>query len=510
MLPALLVLALQAGPALPGEGAPSPPPPSEGPVIFFLVDNSASLPPLDPEEQRVAALEKMFGFVEDSGHRLILFGGRRETSVDDAKRFRSDGRWTDFFHAFRRAQGLALSYPPGTEIRMVLLTDAIVDPDPADWPDVERGEDLASHSIRRTIDLLKEMRLPLYVILVGDPAGEGVGRVEQSPGFVLEMVQAANGAAAAPLAQTLAGFLADDGLLLRKFVYRVRPDEGLEKLEPTVRRIASTPQAGVEMRIFGYFVLPLVLILVGLLGLLVHSFPGPGDAEIVELGRGQPVHLVADRLHRTREGAWSGQGLSMVGDASEAVATFTLKGGDVELGGAGLDPSGLDPADAALLPLGLDELRETLEVATDSGSREEKIHALNLDYMAKSMSPEEAERVLTRPVAERAQMAALDFVRAKTHLAFDDALRERLLTPRVHLATYGRDASRREVRAGDAVRIGRYGFVARELGPGGRRDYRLVLYYDRVPSLFGLKTILPDRFQRLFRFRRSRQRALGQ
>jgi hypothetical protein len=200
----------------------------------------------------------------------------------------------------------------------------------------------------------------------------------------------------------------------------------------------------------------------------------------------------------------------MVGDASEAVATFTLKGGDVELGGAGLDPSGLDPADAALLPLGLDELRETLEVATDSGSREEKIHALNLDYMAKSMSPEEAERVLTRPVAERAQMAALDFVRAKTHLAFDDALRERLLTPRVHLATYGRDASRREVRAGDAVRIGRYGFVARELGPGGRRDYRLVLYYDRVPSLFGLKTILPDRFQRLFRFRRSRQRALGQ
>ena len=155
MLPALLVLMLQAGPALPGEGAPSPPPPSEGPVIIFLVDNSASMPPLDPDEQRVAALEKMFGFVEDSGHRLVLFGGRGETSVDDADRFRSDGRWTDFFHAFRRAQGLALSYPPGTEIRMVLLTDAIVDPDPADWPDVDRGEDLASHTIRQTIDLLE-------------------------------------------------------------------------------------------------------------------------------------------------------------------------------------------------------------------------------------------------------------------------------------------------------------------------------------------------------------------
>ena len=41
---------------------------------------------------------------------------------------------------------------------------------------------------------------PGNVILVGDPAGESVERVEQSPGFVLEMVQAANGAAAAPLA----------------------------------------------------------------------------------------------------------------------------------------------------------------------------------------------------------------------------------------------------------------------------------------------------------------------
>jgi hypothetical protein len=510
MLPALLVFALLAGPALPGEGAPSPPPPSEGPVILFLVDNSASLPPLDPDEQRVPALEKMFGFVENSGHRLILFGGRGETSVDDASRFRSDGSWTDFFHAFRRAQGLALAYPPGTEIRMVLLTDAIVDPDPGDWPDVDSGEDLASHSIRQTVDLLKEMRLPLYVILVGDPAGDSVERVEQSPGFVLEMVQAANGAAAAPLAQTLVSFLADDGLLLRKFVYRVRPDEGLEKLEPVVRRIASPPRAGVELRIFGYFVLPLLLILVGLLGLLVHSFPGPGDAEIVELGTDQPVHLVADRLHRTREGTWSGQGLSLVADASEAAATLTLKGGDVELGGAGLETSGLDPADAALLHLGLDEVRKTLERATDSGSREEKIHALNLDYMAKSMSSEEAERILVRPVTERAHMTALDFVRAKTHLAFNDTLRERLLTPRMLLATHGRDASRREVRVGNPVRIDRYGFVARELGPGGRRDYRLVLHYDRVPSLFGLKTILPGRFQRLFRFRRSRQRALGQ
>ena len=34
MLPVLLALALQAGPAPPGEGAPSSPPPGEGPLIL--------------------------------------------------------------------------------------------------------------------------------------------------------------------------------------------------------------------------------------------------------------------------------------------------------------------------------------------------------------------------------------------------------------------------------------------------------------------------------------------
>ena len=509
MLPALLALALQAGPALPGEGAPSPPPASEGPVILFLVDNSASLPPLDPDEDRVKALEKMLGFIEGGTQRLILFGGSREVSVDDVNRYSSDGQWTDFYYAFIRAQGLALSYPPGTEVRLVLLTDAIVDPDPADWPKAPAGEDLASHTIHRTVELLREMGLPLYVILVGDPTGQGAGDREQSPGFVLEMVRAANGATAAPLAQTLASFLGDDGLLLRKFIYRVRPDEGLEVLEPTVRRIASPPKAAVEARIFGYFFLPLLLILLALVGLFVRSFPGPGDLEVVELGFEQPVHVAADRLHRTREGSLVAQGLSLVSDAREASATFTLRKPEIDLTGTGLDVGGLDPTDAALLPLDLEALRKTIEAATDTGTREEKIRALNLDYMAKSMSAMDAEQILTRPVAERGRLPAIDFVRAKTHLALSDTLRERLLAPRLHLATYGREGTRSQVKPGDAARIGRYGFAVSDLALEGRKDARLALRYDRVPSLLGLKTILPGYLHRALRFRRSRQRAVS-
>jgi hypothetical protein len=508
MLSALLALALVTGP--PRSGEATPPPPANGPVILFLIDNSASLPPLDPAEKRVAALEKMFTFLQGQRYRLILFGGRREIAVDDVSQYRNDGQWTDFLSAFEKAKELAAGYPKGTELRMVLLTDAIADPDPADFKDLPLGADPRTQSIRKTIELLKEMRIPLYVVLVGQLSGQvSAGNPEQSPGFVLDMVRAANGSAASPLAQSLASFFGDDGLLLKKFVYRVAPHEGLKKIEPVVKRIAAPPRAGTELRILSYVVLPLSIVLFVLLGLLVRSFPGPGDLEILELARNQPIHVVADKLRRSTDGTWSAQGLSLVPDARGAAATFTLQVAPVELSGQGMDTSGVDPRDAALLPLGLDEMRRVLEAATDSGSRDEKIHALNLDYAARSLQPQAVERLLTRPAAERARLPVIDFVRAKAHLAFNDALRRKLLEPRVQVLSYGKDASRRELAVGDTLRIGRYRFLVKELARGGRKDLRLVLYYDRVPSLFGLKTILPDLFQRAFRLRRSSQRIVS-
>ncbi len=510
MLPALVSLAFLAGPAQPGQGIPSPPFPGEGPVILFLVDNSASLPPLDPTDERVAALEKMFGFLKGYRYRLILFGAKSEVSVDDVSRYRNDGQWTDFYHAFAKASELVQGYPKGTEFKLVLLTDAIVDPDPSDWKELLPGSDVRSQSARKSVELVREMRIPLYVMLVGDPVGDVAGRDrEQSPGFVLDLVQAANGAAAAPLAQTVAAFFRDDGVLLRKFVYRVAPSEGLAKIEPVLKRIAAPPRAGIELSIFGYFVLPLLLILVFLLGLLVRSFPGAGDLEIVELAVDQPVHVATDRIHRAPDGAWSTQGLSLVEDPRTAAVTFTLQAREPDLTGAGLDTSGLDPRDAALLRLDVDGVRRALEAATDSGTREDKIHALNLDYAARGLESREAERLLLSSPAERARIPALDFVRAKAHLALDEGLRQRLVEPRVHVATYGKEALRSALVPGASLRVGRYGFVAREIARGGRKDFRLALYYDRVPSLLGLKTILPGVFQRVFRFRRSRQRVVG-
>jgi hypothetical protein len=315
------------------------------------------------------------------------------------------------------------------------------------------------------------------------------------------MVRAANGAAAAPFAQTVASFFGDDGLLLKKFIFRVEPGEGLKKIEPIVQRVSSPPRAGIELRLFFFFLFPLVLFLVLLLGALVRSFPGPGDVEILELGLGQPAHVAADRGGK--------QGLSLVGDPKDASATFTYQPPSLDLAGVGTDGSAAEPVVQSLLPLGIDELRKRLEALSAEGNKEEKIFALNLDYMAKNLEGAEAERILTTPVVERRHLPAVDFLRAKAHLITNEPLRRKLTEPRVQFVGYGKGGQRKELMPAAALNVGRYGFLVRDLTRGGRKDVKLLLYYDKVPSLFALKNILPDAFQRVFRLRRSSQRVVS-
>jgi hypothetical protein len=483
------------------------------PIILFLVDNSASLPPLDPDEKRVAALEKMFTFLQGQRYRLVLFGGRREIYIDDASRYRNNGQWTDFYFAFAKARELTKGYPAGTPFRIILLTDAIADPAPEDWADmsVPPGEDVRAFCIKKTLELVGSLNIPLYVILVGDPPADvGIkGNREQAPALVLDLVRAANGQKATALAQTLASFFGDDGVLLKKFIFRAPPGEGLRAVEPIVKRIVSAPRASIEIRLFSYFILPLLLVLVALLGLLVRSFPGPGDVETVELGLGVPVHLAADRARKGGGGVLAHTGLSLVNDARDASATLTYQMPTLDLSGVGLDIGDLDETTQYLLPLGIDDLKRAFETYADDGTKEEKIYALNLDYMAKNLAPAEAERILALAPADRRRIPAVDFLRAKAHLIGNDALRRKLTDPKVQVTGYGKDAVRKELSPGGTVSIGRYGFVVKDISRGGRKDARITLYYDRVPSLLWLKTVLPDAFQRAFRFRRSSQRVVS-
>jgi hypothetical protein len=298
-------------------------------------------------------------------------------------------------------------------------------------------------------------------------------------------------------------------VLLKKFVYRVLPEEGLKQIEPAVRRIVAPSRPNVEFSFLGAIVLPLFLFLFLMLGLLVRSFPGPGDLEIVELSLDQSVHVAADRLHRVQSGGWSTTGLSLVPSAREAAASITYQASSFDLSGVGFDLSGLDPVAPRLLPLSIEDFRRALERLAEEGTREEKIFALNLDYMAKNMTAEEAERLLTAGPNERRRTSAVDFLRAKAHLITNDALRRKFTEPCAWLGASLRERQRQELAAGTPVQIGRYGFIVKDLTRGGRKDARLVLYYDRVPSLLGLKRFLPARFQRTFRFRRSSHRVVS-
>lgn len=516
LLPALALLA----PARTPTGSPSPSPspsPAASPgatVLIFLVDNSASLQPLDPDEKRVTALEKMFGFVAGHPYRLVLFGGRHEVVADDPARYRNDGQWTDLYFAFAKARDVMKEYPPGTTFKVILLTDAILDPQPADWADMDVPPmaDLRNHVAEQTVALVKGMGAPLYVILVGEnlpPAREVMGNAERAPGLILDMVRAANGASAAPMAQSLSAFFEDDGLLLKKFVFRVRPEEGLKKVEPVVKRIAAPARPTVEVRFFSILILPALVFLLLLIGIAVRSFPGPGDVEIVELGKDSPVHVAVDRLHKLQAGGWGSRGLSLVGDLKDAAATLTYQTSGVDLTGAGLDTEGLDPLTLELLSLPLDRLRKALHQYTNEGSKEEKIYVLNLEYMAQNFEPKEAEQLLRIPRGERSRVSPQDYLRAKTHLVGNDALRKSLTDPRVHVVTYGKDAVRRDLAPGGRVRMGPYGFIVTDVTPGGRKDARLVLYYDTIPSALGLKTWVPDAIQRVFRLRRSHERLVS-
>jgi len=496
--------------------APEPPTPAvspagDEPVILFLIDNSASLPPLDPDEKRIEALEQMFSFLKGAPYRLILFGGRQEIHVDDVSYYRNDGQWTDLYFAFVKAQELMAGYPKGTRFRLVLLTDGIIDPRPADWKDmnVPSGADLRVFSGQKLIELIRELKVPLYVILVGDLPKEGtLSTGDLAPPLVLEMVAAANGSAASPMAQSLAGFFDDDGVLLRKFVFRVAPYEGLRKIEVVVRRIVAAPSGFVELQFLTFLALPLFLFLLLLLGILVRSFPGKGDAEILELGQGAPVHVAADRLHKLDSG-WATTGLALVPDAKSASATFIYKAAPLELRGAGLDTTGLDPQSLHLLSLELPELKRELSRYAEVGSKEEKIYALNLDYMAKSFDPVAAERILSTEPGGRRNLAPLDFLRAKAHLLFDEPLKRKLTEPRAQMVSYGPKGARMDLLPGSRPRVGRYGFVVSGLERGGRRDVRLTLAYDKVPSLLGMKSWLPGFVQRVFRLRRSSRRVVS-
>jgi len=469
-------------------------------VLLFLLDNSASLPPLDPELQRRDAIERIYTFLEGQPYRLVLFGGRKEVQIDSPQHYRNSGKWTDFYFAFQAAQQLTKEYPAETEFKMVLITDGKIDPSPAEWADqqVPPGADLRTAAGDRTIELLRQIQQPLYVILIGQTVDLGL---------IQRMVVAANGEmAASEYAQGISDFFADDGMLLRRFIFRVEEDEGLEEIQPMVTRIATPASPKVEL----YIASSLLIAVAMLVGVGVRSFPGAGDREVVELRTGEAIQVSVDRLRRLSSDvpAWSWKGLSLVESSKSAVAMFTAQEDSVALPPTGFALDGLEATSSALIDLPLPKLQEKLEALAREGNKDEQIFALNLEYVAKDMEEPRVERLITSSPAERKKHSANDFLRAKVHLLHNEKLRKKLTGACVVCKVYRLNAQDQELRPGSKIQLGRYEFRVDELTKGGRKDFRLGLSYERVPSPLFLKRLVPGTVQRALRLRRCHERVV--
>ena len=390
---------------------------------------------------------------------------------------------------------MVAEYPEGTAFKMVLITDGKIDPSPRDWRDkaVAEDVDLSEEAGNRTVRFLEQLGLPLYVILIGE---------EVDYELIQRMVVGANGSlAASDYAQGIADFFEDDGMLLRRFIFRLEEDEGLEELEPIVTRIA-TPPAPIELGIAG----SLVAVVALLIGVGVRSFPGSGDREIIEFRKEESLQIGVDRLRGVSSDvpAWSWKGLSLVEASIDAVVMMTVLEESTELPPDGLDLEGLDETARTLIELPLAELQERIRHLSKQGTKDEQIYGLNLEYVARDMEEAFVERLLTSSPSKRGKFEPLDFLRAKVHLLYNEKLNEKLTGPCVRCKIYGGGAPPFDLRHGGKIKLGPYEFRADQLSKGGRKDYTLGLTYEQVPS--SLKRLIPGKVQRALRLRRSHER----
>jgi hypothetical protein len=247
-----------------------------------------------------------------------------------------------------------------------------------------------------------------------------------------------------------------------------------------------------------------------LVGVGVRSFPGAGDRELVELRTGEAVQIAVDRLRRLSSDvpAWSWKGLSLVESSKNAVAMFTAQEDSMGLPPTGFALDGLDETGRKLINLSLPALRERLDRLAQEGNKDEQIYSLNLEYVSKDMEEPRVERLIGSSLAERKKLSVNDFLRAKVHLLHNEKLAKKLTGACVVCKIYGLNAQEQELRPGSRIQLGRYEFRVDELSKGGRKDFRLGLSYERVPSPLFLKRLVPAGLQRALRLRRSHERVV--
>jgi len=465
-------------------------------VNILLVDNSGSVPSLDPAMERAQVLESILNMLEGYENRLILFGGRDEIFLDDPSRFINDGLHTDFFYAFQTAVNLCKEYPPDCKIKIILITDGIPDAFTSDYPEQSMAKKAHAmlFSSDQTLKLLEENPVGTFIILLGD---------QYDLSFMEQISIHANGFVRAnPLTHKAAEFLGNNGILLKQFIFEVEPDSGVEEIKEIVHKIVHEDTPYFEYGLLGILALAGVV----LLALFFRSFPATGDREIIELVEGIPILIGAEVTNPSvivNPGHFSRRrGFQHVSSTKYALAGISYQQRQFDFSSNGLQGlDKLDPISKSFLDEDVRRLSTRLDEVEQRGRDEEIITATDLKYYCSNLDVDEVRKILNAREMERMNVDAKDFLYAKVYVSMAPDLLEEMTDHKVLMNIPKQNIIRATVVPGQKYQFGKYKVRIVSLDKESKFSAKVVLEYISVPSLLGLKRMAPASIQKLLRFR---------
>jgi hypothetical protein len=467
-------------------------------VNILVMDNSRSVPNMDRTRDRVEVLKDLLGMLGGYENRLILFGGRNEIALDNPDKFVNDGWHTDYHYAFAAAARIRKEYPPDCDVKMIFITDGIMDAFPEDYPEegiVSKAKAM-DYAREQSYRILEENRTPLYIILLGG---------QYDAYFMEQLSIRANGLAKAnPLVERAAEFLDNNGFLLKKFIYRMPENAGTQEFKKVFRKIAHEDKPRFEYGLLGLLALALAAFVI----VSIRSFPAPGDREIIDLVEGVPVLIGAG--HRN-PGAFGGLsrarpkgGLQQVAETSHALASLSYQRRNFDFTSRGLQGiTKLDAIAKRLLDMDIQMLGAKLDEMEKRGADEEIIAATDLKYYCSNLDAEKVKQILQAREMDRMDIQAADFLKAKVYVSMAPDLLEELTEHRVFLTIPNRNIIRSQLTPGQIYNLGRYRIKAAAVSKDSKYSARVTIEYLRVPSTLGLKNLIPPAVQRWIRLRRT-------
>jgi len=409
---------------------------SKNGVLVFLVDNSKSVPAFDPDENRKEVLKEIEEIAKKNGYitRLVLFGGRNEIVYDDPSKFNNDGLHTDFYYAFKAAIDLTKEYSPDCKFKIVFITDGILDAYPSDYKELNVATKGEAMNLSRNMlfSLLKENRIPTYIILLGD---------KYDRNFINRIAQEANSSLMVnPLVEKVADILHNNSYFFKKFIYVVPENSPKKIIKRVVKQISQKKNFKFEM----FFVLFIFLV-----GILIWFFslfktPAPGDKDIFQVSSGSPLFIGADR-----------DGLKVVYSKYDAIARFSLKLRDLSEYKKRLrNMDDLNRFERALLSYGVREIYNRLKEMEKSNDDEEAKTAMDLTYYCSDLDDREIERIFNGPMDEG--IDAKKFLMALVYLSMAPELTEKILKKRFFVSVFKGDLEKKELSEGSEIRAGGY------------------------------------------------------